>query len=199
MPFAHVLAVGLLLVLAFGSSAHAFYLDEAHNFEIRARAYSEAAVAAETSEPQTKPKRVPFQVIEHRNFLNPEFEAKLTSYQSWLDDFSFRLALWGFYDGIYDYATGQYKRSRLSIKGRLSQGHTNTAAVTHTDQLIDLRKIYSYQPDPVLGSYGEVPFRVNETYFNLTKGKLFVRIGRQTISWGESDTIGLLERTIRST
>jgi hypothetical protein len=38
-----------------------------------------------------------------------------------------------------------------------------------------------------------VPFRINEAYFNFVKGPVFVRAGRQSISWGESDTIGLLD------
>ena len=69
----------------------------------------------------------------------------------------------------------------------------NTAPVTRTDTLIDPRATYEYQPDPVIGSYKEVPFRFNEMYFNFTKGPLFVRIGRQAISWGESDTVALLD------
>src|SRR5207245_3854136 len=59
--------------------------------------------------------------------------------------------------------------------------------------LIDPGKEYDYQPDPVLGGYGDVPFRINEAYLNFSKGPLFVRVGRQAISWGESDTIGLLD------
>src|SRR5262252_8100520 len=99
------------------SSAEAFFLDTNRDFEFRARFYSEAAVAAENSEPQTKPARAPFQLIEHRNFFNPEFDAKLTRYQPFrLDDLSFRLALWGFYDGIYEYGTSQYDRAAHSLK-----------------------------------------------------------------------------------
>ena len=185
---------GTLLVLALTSPARGYVLDDHQDFDFRLRAYTEAAVAAEKSEPQTKPSRVPFQLIEHRNFFNPELDGKLTRYQPFhLDDLSFRLALWGFYDGIYDYGTGQYARAIESLQGRLSQGHTNTGPITHTDTLIDPRKEYEYQPDPVLGGYGDVPFRINEAYVNFTKGPLFVRVGRQAISWGESDTIGLLD------
>ncbi len=183
-----------IATIGLASTARAFFLDDNRDFEFRGRAYSEAAVAAEKSQPQTRPSRAPFQLIEHRNFFNPEFEGRLTRYQPFhLDDLSFRLALWGFYDGIYDYGTGQYERAIHSIQGRLSQGHTNTAAITRTDQLIDPRKTYEYQPDPVLGGYGDVPFRVNEAYFNFSKGPLFVRVGRQAISWGESDTVALLD------
>jgi hypothetical protein len=194
------IAFGVAVVLGLSPRADAYFLDTGRNFDLRARLYTEAAVAAESSQPQTKPARSPFQLIEHRTFFNPEFDAKLTSYQPFrLDDLSFRLALWGFYDGIYDYGTSQYDRSRNSIKGRLTQGHTLTAPVTRTDTPIDLRKQYTYQPDPVLGNYGDpgdvsdLPFRINEAYLNFVKGRAFVRLGRQTISWGESDTIGLLD------
>jgi hypothetical protein len=191
--------VPVLLVGLLSSAAHAYFLDDERNFDFRARLYTEGAVAAESSQPQTKPARSPFQLIEQRTFFNPEFDGKLTSYQSLLDDLSFRLALWGFYDGIYDYGASQYDRSRNSIKGRISQGHTLTAPATRTDTVTDFRKMYTYQPDPVLGNYGasgdvsDLPFRVNEAYFNFVKGPVFLRFGRQTISWGESDTIGLLD------
>ena len=32
-------------------------------------------------------------------------------------------------------------------------------------------------------------------YVSLTKGRVFLRVGRQTISWGESDTIALLDQS----
>jgi hypothetical protein len=175
------------------------YLDDNRDFQVRGRMYTEGAVAADSSEPQTSPSRVPFQLISHRTFFNPEFEGQLTRYQPFhLDDLSFRLALWGFYDGIYEYGTGQYDRARRTIQGKLIQGHLHSAA-NHADFPIEPEKIYSYQPDPVLGGYGDpdeiadLPFRVNEAYFNITKGPLFVRVGRQAISWGESDTIALLD------
>jgi uncharacterized protein DUF1302 len=188
------LSIAVVVVVALASPARAYFLDSGRNFDLRARFYSEWAVAAESSEPQTKPARSPFQLIESRFFLNPEFDAKLTQWQPFhLDDFSFRLALWGFYDGIYDYGTSQYLRAWDNLQGGLTQGHTNTAAVSGTSQKISAWKTYVYQPDPVLGSYGEVPFRINENYLNFSKGPLFVRVGRQAISWGESDTIGLLD------
>src|SRR5262245_47812797 len=186
----------LFATILLGSPAHAFYLDANRDFSIRARAYDEAALVAEVSEPQTKPKRSPFQLIEDRHFFYPEFDANLTRYQPWpwkVDEFGFRLALWGFYDGIYEYGTSQYERAVRSIQGRISQGHTNTAAVTRTDQLINPWAQYAWQYDPVLGGYGQIPFRINEAYLNFTKGPLFVRVGRQTISWGESDTVALLD------
>jgi hypothetical protein len=189
-----VLAMLTAVAASLPCATQAIYLDGNRDFEIRARFYSEVAVAAEESEPQTVPARSPFQLIEHRNFFNPEFEARLARYQPFhLDDLSFRLALWGFYDGIYDYGTSQYERAIDRLQGRISQGHTETAPLTRTDTLVDPRKVYEYQPDPVLGGYGDVPFRINEAYVNIAKGPLFLRIGRQAISWGESDTVALLD------
>src|SRR6185503_19449715 len=145
-----------LLAAMFSSPAQAYFLDNGRNFELRARLYTEAWLQAEQTEPQTHPSASPMQLVSHKTFFNPEFEARLTRWQPFkLDDFSFRLALWGFYDGLYDYGAGQYDRARNSIKGRLSRGHTLTAPVTRTDTLIDLRKEYTYQPDPVLGNYDE--------------------------------------------
>src|SRR3989441_1079799 len=50
-------------------------------------------------------------LAQHRNFYNPEFDARLTKYMRWTDnvpglsllspdEFKFRFAWWGFYDGI---------------------------------------------------------------------------------------------------
>jgi len=135
--------VGLAAALAFGfvGRAEAYFLDSGRNFDFRARAYTEASLATEDTQPQSRPGHEAGQLISHRNFLNPEFDAKQTSFQPFgLDDLSFRLALWGFYDGIYDYGTSQYDRARRNIQGRLSRGHTATGPVTHTDTLIDPRK-----------------------------------------------------------
>ncbi|MFN8545211.1 MAG: DUF1302 family protein [Candidatus Binatia bacterium] len=180
----------------------AVYLDAGHHLSLRARLYTEAALATEHSEPQTTPARSAFQLVSHRTFFNPEVEGDLPPWLSLgLDDVSFRVALWGFYDGIYDYGPGQYDRARQAIQARFTDGRTDSAPVTRTDQLVDTRKLYTYQPDPVLGRdngaghVADLPFRLNEAYLNFTKGPLFVRAGRQTISWGESDTIALLDQS----
>src|SRR5262249_46470744 len=70
------------------------------------------------SEVDTTPEAKSGQLVQQRNFFNPELDAKLAPYLSglrsgplsWLapDDFSFRAAGWGFYDGIFDYGTRQY-------------------------------------------------------------------------------------------
>jgi hypothetical protein len=196
----------LALVGAVGvpGSARAFYFDEQRNFSFRARLYTEVSIATQDNEPQTATRQKGGDVVSHRTFFNPEFDAKLTPYASLLglDDLSFRCALWGFYDGVYDYLPGQWNAARQNLRARFSRGRTSSAPFfPRDDQRIDIKKVYSYQADPTLGEdhqpgdVADLPFRINEAYLNLTKGRVSFRVGRQTISWGESDTIALLDQS----
>jgi hypothetical protein len=208
----HVLGALLLAALptfTLPRTAEAVFLDGARNFSLRARLYSEASIATEESEPQTLTKINPGNVVSHRTFFNPEFDATLTPSLSFLglDEIKFRLALWGFYDGIYDYLDPKWGETAKNVQARFTRGTTESAPfIPHNDVRKfgphnPPRKVYSYQPDPTLGRDGgpgeiaQVPFRINEAYVNLAKGRYSIRIGRQTISWGEADTIALLDQS----
>src|SRR6185436_13082279 len=186
--------LGVLALLVVPSLGRAVDVDPSGHVKFRARLYTEGSIATEDSEPQTRTAHAAGQLISHRTFFQPELEADLRPWLSLgLDEFSFRLALWAFYDGIYDYGTSQYDRARDALGARFSEGRTSSAPVTRTDTVRSPYKTFAYQPDPVLSD--DMPFRVNEAYFNLAKGPLSVRVGRQAISWGESDTIALLDQT----
>src|SRR5207245_10162310 len=86
-----VRAVVFCHVLGAASSVHAYFLDEARNFEIRLRAYAGVAIATESSregprDPATgkelakSPDIAPGDILSQRNFYNPECDAKLTDY-----------------------------------------------------------------------------------------------------------------------
>src|ERR1043166_8513230 len=95
-----VLAV--LLALGVARGADAIYLDEDQHVSLRARVYSQGTVRIEDSEigppmtvntpmgpvqrrfAETIPVTKSGQLVQHRNFFNPELEAKLTSYTSWM-------------------------------------------------------------------------------------------------------------------
>jgi hypothetical protein len=206
-------------------AAHAIYLDEDQNVTLRARIYSQGAIRIEPSSVDTEPVTFAGQLIQHRNFANPELDAKLTSYMNWMkggwlnwmapDDLRFRIAAWAFYDGIYDYGSEQFRRNADILNssfnagvppepsGNIRQGGWfirgskvdlsnarpgpgNAARfgdVFRDFDLSDPRSIYGHQA------------RANELYLSYSKGPLFVRFGRQSISWGESDTIALLDQT----
>jgi hypothetical protein len=231
-----------------GTQAAAVYLDEDQNFNLRARVYSQAAIRLENSETDTNPVTKAGQLVQHRNFYNPEFDAKLTPYTTWMkngflswmapDDLAFRIAGWGFYDGVYDYGSSQfgdnletinphfrnYSAGQCSISkaqcdsngdcpagercmprgawfmrgSRVISPATENADgspipsgrrfIDNLDQLLpgaelqDPRDVYSFRN------------RVNELYLSYSKGPFFFRIGRQVISWGEADTIALLDQ-----
>ena len=174
----------LAVVLALPGIAAAVPLDPGRHIHLRGKLYTEASIFTEDREPQTTTSHAAGQLVSHRTFVNPELEADLRPWLSLgLDTFSFRLALWAFYDGVYDYTSGQYDRARDRLGARFTEGRTSSAPVTRRDRLRNPYTVYAYQTDPVLGE--ELPFRVNEAYFDVAKGPVTARLGRQAISWGE--------------
>ncbi|MFN8643380.1 MAG: DUF1302 family protein [Candidatus Binatia bacterium] len=211
------------VVLLFATHAGALYLDEQQNITLRARIYSQAAIRSQDSQVFTVPDTFTGQLVQQRNFFNPEVDAKLTSYMSFMngtwadfmspDDFRFRIAAWGFYDGIYDYGSRQFDRQQSEINSTFSNtmftknqppntkrtngyyvrgpniklAAMNKAAtfgqVFPDFDLYDPRDIYAHQA------------RVNELYLSYSKGPFFLRLGKQSISWGESDTVALLDQS----
>jgi len=94
----------VLALLVGVRTAHAYFLDDARRFDVRARIYSQVSVA--TEETTEKPPDIsPGDILSQRNFYNPEFDANLSDFMQWTgaEEFKFRFAWWGFYDGIYDY------------------------------------------------------------------------------------------------
>jgi len=243
------IAASMAVVVAIGTStARAVFMDEGQNWDLRMRAYSQAAVRLQDSrsekvlspvtiqndpdnpvfdETQTVPETKAGQLVQNRFFANPELDAKLTPYLGWMnqtwlkflqpDDLRMRVAGWGFYDGIYDYGPDQFNREQKKINenfdpfvsfqtsrpdliregGWYVQGSNidlnrtasgNVVASSFEEifpgyELKDPRDHYSYHQ------------RVNEAYLSFSKGPLFVRAGKQSLSWGESDTIALLDQT----
>ncbi len=242
------LACWTMLLLLVSSSARAIYLDEDQNITFRARIYSQASIRTENSEIDTVPTAKTGQLVQHRNFFNPELDAKLTPYTTWMkgsfldflapDDFRFRAAAWGFYDGIYDYGSGQFNDVQKHINdnfenysnGICSPNSTNAGQSCNSNSdcmggvcapagawflsgpklnvpagcsstvpgscLVDnIKQLlpHSHLENP--RDFYALDRRINELYLSYSKGPFFLRLGRQAISWGESDTIALLDQT----
>lgn len=198
------------------------YLDKDRDIAVRARIYSQASIRLEDSETDTFPRTRAGQLVQHRNFYSPELDARLTKYTSWMrgaglgwlqpDDFSFRIAAWGFYDGIYDYGSSQFDEARREInrgypvprgdrafflrgrKFRCARVGGRCFADEDRTPFASLNDVFPghklQQPRDIFASQE----RINELYVNYSKGPVFVRIGRQAISWGEADTIALLDQ-----
>ena len=187
-----VTVAGTIVTALLGArAAHALALDQDDVFRLRGRAYSQVSIATEDSQRfVTDPPKFAGQVMQWRNWANPEFEVKATSLlpAGWLDELSGRLALWGFYDGLYDFGPVQYRERAAEIKFHVNphgafqtKGDSRNQAIAGNGLARNVRDIYGRR------------IRVNEAYVDVAKGPLFVRVGRQAISWGEADTIGLLD------
>jgi len=145
------IVLGLLAVLCFSGSSSAYFLDDARRFDVRVKAYSQLSVMTQDSNTVTAEQRAfalsflpsnatPLQkraavaaitpptyslgdLAQHRNFYNPEFDANLTDFMQWAkaDQFKFRFAWWGFYDGLYDYLNPEWADRARSYKTRFSE------------------------------------------------------------------------------
>ena len=189
------------LVLGAGTSAQGYFLDKGRNFDVRMRAYSQLSIltdsatraGCEKGPALCPPNYHAGDLAQHRNFYNPEFDATLTDYTRWTrnvpglsllapEDFKFRFAWWGFYDGLYDYLDPEWNEHRRNLKGRFSSSDDPAGeSFKFNDENKNPRHIYGRRN------------RINELYIDYTKGRFFMRAGRQAISWGESDTIALLD------
>lgn len=200
------LAVTLLgSVLGVARPATALDFGPNKAFTLRGRFYTQFSIATEHTKKESDgtaldpagavPSRNGGDMIQHRNFMNPEFEVDFRRLakpvKKWIDELEGRVALWGFYDGIYDYGPerwrtvlAQYSSNELQ---RVSKGTLIDRAEDGT--VIFPGGVYERQARRVYGRR----MRVNEAYVDIANGPWFLRIGRQAISWGEADTIGLLD------
>jgi hypothetical protein len=185
--------LGLGLLLAAGSVSQAYFLDKERNFDVRLRTYSQLGILTDSSS-FDGPEYDAGDLAQHRNFYNPELDAKLTDRLhgvlgrvpalSFLDpdEFKFRFAWWGFYDGVYDYLDPRWNDHRRDLRARVSEtDNPERESLFFNDENKNPRHIYASRN------------RINEMYLDWTKGRFFFRVGRQAISWGESDTIALLD------
>jgi len=129
-------------------------------------------------------------MMQNRFFFNPELDTKFTSFlpHGWLDDLSGRLALWGFYDGLYATGPEQYRATAADItfhngpNGAFqTKGYSRDRRSPATRCSANVRDIYGER------------WRVNEAYMNISQGPLVRAHRTAAISWGEADTIGLLD------
>jgi Protein of unknown function (DUF1302) len=176
-------------------AAHAFELDAEH-IQITGKVFTQASLRMEDSDsggrdcsfsmtPGTRctgftfPSTEAGQLIQHRNLLDVEWRQDvagwLGSERVWLDDLSYRLRVKYFYEGLYDYGPRAYRdpSSHLQPDGQPDvSGQEGLRANRHLDM----------QHDPIWNAY-----------IDAGKGPLWMRVGRQDLSWGETDGFRLLD------
>jgi len=190
-------ALAVVMLLLWSGSALAFKFGPKDAMVVRGKVYTQYTVATEESQAYTLPEINPGDMKQWRTFYNPEFEVDFRRLvglgSTYVDELQGRVAVWGFYDAIYDFGPERYAQNLGKTKDTqntagadaqaafYSWGRSNAAALENRGQRRDGREFYGRR------------VRVNEAYVDVAKGPFFARIGRQAISWGEADTVGLLD------
>jgi len=154
-------------------------------------------------------------LVQWRNYANPIFEGNLTKplgVARWLDDLSFRFAGRFVYDGIYDFGPDEFREAlrayNVSAKTPAKDGSVGLGGNQPVPIFVGTKPV-EREGDPNKGSVRAARLRDQdlfdprstfaeqtepwEIYVNVQKGPGFVRIGRQNLSWGETDGIRLLD------
>lgn len=119
------------------------------------------------------------QLIQHRTLLDLELSHDvarwLDSASLPLDTLSYRLRVKYFYDGVYDYGPRAFSDPSSHL---LPNGQPDTLG----QEALRANRSLDTQHDPLWNAY-----------VDLGRGPLWVRIGRQDLSWGETDGFRLLD------
>jgi len=183
-----VLSLGLLLYLGQGT-AGAIFLDKEETLRFNGRVYNRTSMATEDAADNTR-LRTPYNswnMLQNRTFIQMELRHSLTDlvagrYDGLLaplhyllapislldpDDIDYFVTYRGEYDGVWDYGPDVF-----------SERFVRNSAGDKLDTRQRLRHRH----------------RLFEAYVDYTKGPLFLRIGRQNLSWGETDVFRLLDQ-----
>jgi Protein of unknown function (DUF1302) len=183
-----VLSLGLLLYLGQGT-AGAIFLDKEETLRLNGRVYNRTAMSTQDAAGNTR-LRTPYSnsnMLQNRTFIQMELRHNLTDlvagrYNGLLaplhyllaplrllepDDIDYFVTYRGEYDGVWDYGPDVF-----------SEDFVRNAA----GDKLDTRERLRHRN------------RLFEAYIDYTKGPLFLRIGRQNLSWGETDIFRLLDQ-----
>jgi hypothetical protein len=179
-----------VLTISLGSTpVWAIFLDTAETLRFNGRVYNRTSFATQGAADNTR-LRTPFNdwnMLQNRTFVQMELRHNLTDliagrYDGLLsflqfplaplrlldpDDMDYFMTYRGEYDGVWDYGPDVF-----------SERFVRNAAGDPLDTRQRLRHRH----------------RLFEAYIDYTKGPLFLRVGRQNLSWGETDVFRLLDQ-----
>ena len=193
-------------VLLWPALLHARFLDEAQTLRFNGRVYNRTAMAVENADANTR-LQTPynaFNMLQNRTFVQLEMRHNLVdlvegSYQGplsilapllkplqWLqlEDMSYFMTYRGEYDGVWDYGPDVF-RERFPLLSNC--GQPSKQKRTSPRQFADCSRV---NPRRTLRKR----HRLFEAYVDLSWEALFLRIGRQNLSWGETDAFRLLDQ-----
>jgi hypothetical protein len=203
-----VMRLLLLVVFVFGWNDVAFgrFIDEAQTLRVNGRVYNRMAMSVEGAADHTRDQTPynSFNMLQNRTFIQMELRHELMDLVNGtyagrmnmlaplfsplqhlgLEDLSYFVTYRGEYDGVWDYGPDVF-RERYPVlvdcapvtKQRRSRPRSFEGC-TRSDTRRTLRNRH----------------RVFEAYFDFLWEALFIRIGRQNLSWGETDAFRLLDQ-----
>jgi len=196
-----------LSALLWTATSWGYFFDERREMSLSGFAYSRATIATADDDIGTgKSLWEEGNLVQHRNFLTLEWRHNIDrisrnfptigpAFQFLnLDSFDYYLNFREEYDGVTDYGP---QRLQKQLDGG---GGTNYWDKYYGRQKEaypgEFTRFHNFE---YLTSIQWMEKNVNRTrlfewYFNITKGPLFIRIGRQNLSWGETDSFRLLDQ-----
>lgn len=197
------LVVGLVLWPAL---LHARFLDESQTLRFNGRVYNRTAMAVENAGGNTR-LQTPynsFNMLQNRSFIQVELRHDLVdlvegSYEGtlsalaplfkpfqWLqlEDISYFITYRGEYDGVWDYGPDVFSE-RFPLHSNC--GQPSKQKRTSPRQFAGCSRVNSRRSL-------RMRHRLFEAYVDLSWEFLFLRIGRQNLSWGETDAFRLLDQ-----
>lgn len=206
--------LGAMTILLLGdTTAWGYYFDDRREMSLSGFAYSRATFALEDGIAAQSRTYYTGNLVQHRNFLTLEWRHNLNRVSREfplagpvaqflnLDAFDYYLNMRTEYDGVFQYGPmkirGLMRGTRRHVPyfddpttptpfdgiyftpGASPRGPADSISLSNRRWLRELR---------------DVNIRLFEWYFNITKGPLFIRLGRQNLSWGETDAFRLLDQ-----
>ncbi|HUE39665.1 MAG TPA: DUF1302 family protein, partial [Candidatus Binatia bacterium] len=164
--------------------ASSFFVDDDQTLQILGRAYSQTAVRTESSSGLTFPRTPSGHVVQQRNLLELEVAQRLDGFlparPAWLGDLAYRLRFKGVYEGLYDYGPEEYSE-QVEVDPPSPFDPAEPAASRTVPRARINRRILGHQDE------------IWNAYIQGSAGPLFLRVGRQDLSWGETDGFRLLD------
>jgi hypothetical protein len=162
--------------------APAYFLDQDETIQLLGRAYTQGALRTQDSDGFTFPETDAGRLIQHRSLLDVELAHELDDLlqPSGISGISYRLRYKGVYEGVYDWGPSEY--SDLAETNPPSPFDPAAPAESRT---VHRTRVLRQS----LGSRHELW----NAYVQGEAGPLFLRVGRQDLSWGETDGFRLLD------
>ncbi len=201
------LIIGVLMWLGTIPDARAYFFDERREMSLSGFAYTRGTLAlSDDNIGSGKSLYERGNLVQHRNFVTLEWRHNINRatremptvgplFQFMgLDGFDYFLNLREAYDGVYNYGPRGIKNQLKGAGGtNFWDKYYGRQTPKYPSEFIRVNNL-AYVTNINFAEKQVNQIALFEWYFNITKGPLFIRVGRQNLSWGETDGFRLLDQ-----